>query len=176
MPTSAIRPAAIAFAAVLAACSPEPEPEGVDASAASEAPRPPVMRDALGPFSAAREADGLVYFSSVLAPPSEDGRTIGDVESQTGAALTLLSELLEAEGLGYEDVLHVTVYIVEEDGRLNVSGFTRAWQRAFATRLQPAAPARTVVGVSALPQEGARVALEAVAARPSDNSASSADP
>ncbi|PWE17512.1 hypothetical protein DDZ18_07525 [Marinicauda salina] len=176
MRPSFISPCAIALAASLAACSPEPEPETADAADAPAAPAPPVMRDALGPFSAAREADGLVYFSSVLAPPNEDGRTIGDVESQTGAALTLLRELLQDEGLGYEHVLHVTVYIVEEDGRLDVSGFTRAWQRAFATRLQPAAPARTVVGVSALPQEGARVALEAVAARPSENTASPAEP
>lgn len=156
-------------AALLTACG---EPSGGPAPAGEDEagylPAPEVRRDALGAYRPAAQAAGLVFLSAVSAPPGEDGRIPGDVESQTGAALTVLGEVLIDEGLGYEDLVSVRVLIVAGEDGLDTEGFIRAWQRTFGTRLRPHAPARSVTGVSALPQEGALVAIEAVAARPAD--------
>lgn len=140
-----------------------PAPAGEDEAAFL--PAPGVARDALGAYRPAAEAAGLVFLSAVTAPPGEDERVPGDVESQTGAALTVLEEVLIDEGLGYQDLVSVRVLVVAGESELDTDGFTRAWQRTFGTRLQPHAPARSVAGISALPQEGALVAIEAVAAR-----------
>ncbi|MGX6648599.1 Rid family hydrolase [Maricaulaceae bacterium MS644] len=150
---------------VLAAC-------GADAPHAEpSAPARPALTlatDALGPHAPSRAFDGeTVAISQVLAPAGDDGVISGDVESQTGAALRVLSDRLEADGLTLADIVQLTVHVaVAPDGSLDADGVSRAWRRSFGNRMQPAAPARTVVGVAALPAPGARVSLSALAARP----------
>ena len=136
-----------------------PEDEAISAA-------PGQIRDELGAYSPASAAGDLVFLSAILPPAGEDGAVPGDVESQTGAALTVLEEVLRDEGLGYQDLAFVKVLIVAQDGMIDTEGFTRAWQRTFGTRLQPHAPARSIAGIAALPRAGALVAIEAVA-RPS---------
>ncbi|TGY88604.1 RidA family protein [Marinicauda algicola] len=160
--------ATAAFGALaLAACgAPDVTPGGSVPEDAGYAAPPEVRRDGLGAFRPAARAGGLVFLSAVTAPPGEDGTIPGDVESQTGAALRVLEEVLIDEGLGYSDLVSVRVLVVAGEDGLDTEGFTRAWQRTFGTRLQPHAPARSVAGISALPREGALVAIEAVAAHP----------
>lgn len=153
----------------LCACGGQP-PAGRSAPQALDedayAPATEVRRDALGPHTPARPAGNLVFLSAILPPADESGRVPGDVESQAGAALTVLEEVLRDENLGYEDLAFVKVLIVAADGTIDTQGFTRAWQRTFGTRLQPHAPARSIAGIAALPREGALVAIEAIADRP----------
>lgn len=156
-------PAAVLALMALTACSGE-EPDPAPAP-----PRPAVatVLDDLGAHAPVRTFAGeTVAFSQLMAPAGADGRIIGDVESQTGAALRLLAEALEAEGLTLADIAQLTVHVTTEpDGALDAAGVARAWTRSFGNRMQPAAPARTIVGVAALPG-GARVSLSALAVRP----------
>ncbi len=174
----AARPAAIAAvsliaASLLAACG------GADQSAEAPAPSreaPPsadIVRDAAGPASPWREtASGLVRFSQVSAPSGPDAPALGDVESQTGAALRMLDERLEAAGLTRGDVVHLTIHVLPgEDGAIDEAGVGRALRRAFDTPLNPGAPARALIGVAALPGEGVRVAVDATATRPAPSDA-----
>jgi 2-iminobutanoate/2-iminopropanoate deaminase len=151
---------ALCSAMMLGACGQEREPEAGGPASASLSE---VRSGTLGAYRMLGEAGDLVFVSAVTAPADETGRIPGDVESQTGAALTVLDEVLRDRGLSYETLVFTRVMIVAETGEIDSAGFTRAWQRAFGTRLRPHAPARSVVGIAALPQPGARVAIEAVA-------------
>jgi enamine deaminase RidA (YjgF/YER057c/UK114 family) len=166
------------FFASLAACSDAPDPQG--AAPQTQAPGPAgftLSNDALGGYAPARPARGeLVAFSQVLAPAGDDGLVSGDVESQTGAALRILDDALATAGLSRADIVHLNVHVVvDEAGRIDAQGVARAWRRNFANAMQPAAPARTLVGVSALPAEGARVSLTALASRPAHDQDESDD-
>lgn len=166
-------PASLPFIAALclialAACGPgETETTGAEPQASPERPAQTITTDTLGPHAPARAFAGqTVALSQILPPAGEDGRISGDVESQTGAALRLLSDTLETDGLTLADIVQLTVHVVAEpDGSLDAEGVARAWRRSFGNRMQPAAPAHTLVGVAALPG-GARVSLSALAARP----------
>ncbi|MEO1039245.1 MAG: RidA family protein [Pseudomonadota bacterium] len=164
--------AALLLAAGLTACSaPEPAPAPPETEQADAIT---VARDALGPFAPTRSATKTLHFSLITAPAGSDGLIAGGVEDQTGAALTLLGEALEDQQLGLSDITRLRIYVVTEGGEVDEAGLSRALTRAFATPLQPGAPARTVVGVSALPG-GARVGLEADAWRHSPSPAPNPD-
>jgi|GEM_PF-365374 enamine deaminase RidA (YjgF/YER057c/UK114 family) len=172
-----VLPTALA-ALLLAACGGEAPVSSADRASPARpdsSPSAAVITDALGPHAATRAFNGeAVAVSQVLAPAGEDGMVSGDVESQTGAALRLLSDRLEAEGLTLANIVQLTVHVVvDADGAMDADGVSRAWRRSFGNRMQPAAPARTLVGVAALPAPGARVSLSALAARPVPVSAAS---
>jgi len=157
------------FFAGLAACSQAPEDAGPTPTPSSQgAPAYTQSTDALGGYAPARGVRGeTVAFSQILPPAGEDGVVTGDVESQTGAALRILDEALSAADLSRADIVHLTVHVVvDEDSRIDAQGVARAWRRNFANAMQPAAPARTLVGVAALPADGARISLTALAERP----------
>lgn len=158
------------FYAGLAACAEAPRESAPEPSTRVEA-SVEVQTDALGGYAPTSAVTGdLVAFSQIFAPVSETGVVIGDVESQTGAALRVLDEALAEVGLTRADIAHLTVHIVvDESGAIDAQGVARAWRRNFANALQPAAPARTLVGVAALPVEGARISLTALANRPAPN-------
>ncbi|MEQ8404201.1 MAG: Rid family hydrolase [Oceanicaulis sp.] len=173
-------PAKLAVSAVLAALSLAAcgsEPDTASAPPAPERSALTLATDELGAFAPARALAGeTVALSQILAPAGEDGEIAGDVESQTGAALRLLSDALDAEGLALANVAQITVHVVAEpDGSMDAEGAARAWRRSFGNRMQPAAPARTIIGVAALPAPGARVSLSALAVRPVPTS-STTDP
>jgi len=160
---------ALSACAVLAACgAPSAAPDAAaPAQPAVAETAYPVERDALGPYRALNEAHGLVFVSGLTAPAGPDGRIGGDLEDQTGAALRLLAEALAEDNLTLGDVAHLTIHVVQQDAAADADGIARAMQRAFATRLQPEAPARSVVAVSGFPDRpGARVMLSATASRP----------
>lgn len=153
----------------IAACSQPPQEDARQtADTAPPAPAYTLTTDSLGGYAPARAVRGeTIVFSQILPPAGETGVVSGDVESQTGAALRLLDEALSAAGLSRNAVVHLTVHVVvDEDGRIDAQGVARAWRRSFANAMQPAAPARAIIGVSALPAEGARVSLTAFAERP----------
>lgn len=165
-------------AAGLAACSDQGDPQSAPPQSEPETRAAYTLStDALGGYAPARTVRGeLVSFSQVMAPAGEEGAVTGDVESQTGAALRLLDEALGAAGLSRADVVHLTVHVVvDETGRIDAQGVARAWRRNFANAMQPAAPARTLVGVAALPAPGARVSLTALAERPAPEPSESDD-
>ena len=123
------------------------------AVAACSAPRPVALpaEGALGPYSAAVSTGDLVFLSGKIG---KGGQTLAeDVEKAIEA---VEGELARLE-LTLADVVSVNVFVTDLSGYAELNA-------AYAKRFPEPYPARTTVGVSALPG-GARVEIQAVARR-----------
>jgi len=104
-----------------------------------------------------------VYFSGVL-PESIDG----DTQAQTQSVLNRLKAALANEGLTFADVVSLRVFLVGDpklDNKLDFKGLNASFSQFFGTAEQPNKPARTALQVAALPQPGALVEIDLIAAR-----------
>lgn len=106
------------------------------------------------PYSSVRTADGVVGWVSGVLPYAPDGTIVADREAALAAAMRVLDERLGAAGAHLDDVVKVTVYLVDLAWR---DALNDAWLTTFA---EPR-PARTAVQVAALPR-GAMIELDAV--------------
>lgn len=112
---------------------------------------------AIGPYSQAIQAGGLVFVSGQI-PLDLEGKIVeGGIEEQTIQVLENLKAVLEAAGLGLGDAVRTTVYLQDLK---DFNAFNGIYGRYFPDH----PPARACVEVSALPR-GARVEITAVAAR-----------
>jgi 2-iminobutanoate/2-iminopropanoate deaminase len=112
-------------------------------------------------FTDAVRAGDLLFVSGVVAVDAE-GNLVGgdDVVAQTRQLLENLRRVLAAAGCGFEDVVKVTIFLTDVDDRPRINPLR---QEVFGeTR-----PASTLVEVSRLAVEGAKVEIEAVALVPS---------
>jgi 2-iminobutanoate/2-iminopropanoate deaminase len=110
-----------------------------------------------GPYSPAQVLDRLVFVSGQGATDPATGRLAGDdIESQTEQVLANIAAILQAAGSGLPHVLRCGVFLVDmsEFARMNA-----VYARVFAGHR----PARTTVQVAALPMEGLRVEIDAIA-------------
>lgn len=114
---------------------------------------------AIGPYSHAID-DGTHVFCSGQTPidPATGRLKEGGVGAQTHQCFDNLFAVLAAGGLGPDHVVKVNVYLTD-------MGDFAAMNEAYATRFEAPPPARTTVGVAALPL-GARVEIELVARKP----------
>jgi 2-iminobutanoate/2-iminopropanoate deaminase len=113
---------------------------------------------ALGPYSAAISVGDLVYTSGQIPiDPATGELAEGCAACQTKQVLANLSAVLEAAGLGLDDVVKTTVFLADMADFAKMNG-------AYAERFAEPFPARSTVQVAALPK-GARVEIEAVAVR-----------
>lgn len=111
---------------------------------------------AIGPYTQAIRADGIVYTSGQIGLDPATGALVpGGIESQTRRVLENLKAVLAAAGSSFDRVLRVTVYLTD------LSHFP-VMNRIFAEYLDPARPARSTVGVAALPM-GALVEMDMIA-------------
>jgi len=113
---------------------------------------------AIGPYSQATEAHGLIYISGQLPVDPASGKMApADTAAQTVASLRNIKSILEAAGLTTEDILKTTVYMTDltRFGEMN---------EAYGVFFRNNPPARAAFEVKALPK-GALVEIEAVAAR-----------
>lgn len=118
---------------------------------------------AVGPYSHAVWSDDLLYLSGQTPLDPATGRLLeGDVGAQTTQCLANLAAVLGAAGLDLDDVVKCNVYLVDMD---DFAAMNAAYEAAWT----PPYPARTTVGVAALPL-GARVEIELVARRRQDSS------
>ena len=118
------------------------------------APRP------IGPYSQAVqvEATGLVFTAGMVGNDPATGKLVaGGIEAETERALDNLEAVLAAAGLTFADVARTTVFLAD------LAEFP-AMNAVYARRLGAHRPARSTVGVSALPL-GARVEIDMLAAR-----------
>jgi len=114
---------------------------------------------AIGPYSQAVEAGGLLFVSGVLGLDPATGDLVdGGLEAQTRQVLANLGAILEAAGYGPADVVKTTVFLTDLSQFALVNGI----YGSFFTG--PVLPARATIQVSALPK-GGRVEIEAVASR-----------
>jgi 2-iminobutanoate/2-iminopropanoate deaminase len=112
---------------------------------------------ALGPYSQAVDADGLVFCSGQLGLDPATGDLAEGVEAQAERALRNLAAVLDAAGLAWADVAKTTIFLADIGDFAAVNG-------VYGAVMPDPPPARSTVGVAALPK-GARVEIEAIARR-----------
>ena len=124
----------------------------------------PVLSNALprpvGPYSPGMLFDRLIFVSGQGATDPATGRLVGaEIERQTEQCLKNMKTILEAAGSGLPYVLRCGVFLVDmrEFVRMN-----SVYGRMFGDHR----PARTTVQVAALPGEGLRVEIDAIAYKP----------
>jgi 2-iminobutanoate/2-iminopropanoate deaminase len=100
---------------------------------------------------------GETLYVSGIVPVDADGNVVGaDVVAQAREVFSIMGRVLAAAGASAADVVKVTVYLLDVDDRPRINPVR---QEFFgATR-----PASTLVEVSRLAVEGARLEVEAVA-------------
>jgi 2-iminobutanoate/2-iminopropanoate deaminase len=110
-----------------------------------------------GPFSPGVLGGGLLYLSGQVAQDPATGNLIGgDIASQTHQILRNLAAVLEAAGKSLDDVIRVGVYLTD---MADFAAMNEAYRQHFSAPY----PARTAIGVAALPL-GARVEMDMVVA------------
>lgn len=113
---------------------------------------------AIGPYSQAVEAGGMVFFSGQIPLDPATGQLVdGDVVAQAERVLENLAALLDAAGLTFENVVRATIFLT------NLADFAKV-NEVYAKRFPKDPPARVTVQVSALPR-GAQVEVDFIAVR-----------
>ena len=111
---------------------------------------------AIGPYSQALKANGLIFASGQIPTDPETGQFVaGGIVEQTEQVLKNLSAVLEAAGSGLDQVVKTTVFLLDmqEFAQMN-----EVYGKFFSE--QP--PARATVQAARLPRD-ARVEIEAIA-------------
>jgi len=114
----------------------------------------------VGPYSPGMLFDRLVFVSGQAAIDPGTGQLAGpDIERQTEQCLKNVQAILEAAGSGLPYVLRCGVFLIDmrEFAQMNA-----VYARTFGDHR----PARTTVQVAALPGDGLRVEIDAIAYRP----------
>ena len=102
---------------------------------------------AIGPYSQAIKANGLVFLSGQIAldPPTQQ-LISGDVAAQTERVLQNLAGILTAAGSSLQQVVKTTVFLK------NMSDFA-AMNEVYGRYFTEAPPARSTVEVARLPKD-----------------------
>lgn len=102
---------------------------------------------AIGPYSQAIKANGLIFTSGQIAiDPATQNVIEGDIAAQTERVLRNVSEILEAAGSGLGKVVRSTVFLK------NMTDFS-AMNQVYAKYFSSAPPARSTVEVARLPKD-----------------------
>jgi 2-iminobutanoate/2-iminopropanoate deaminase len=123
--------------------------------------RVPGLAEPISHYTDAVRAGDLLFVSGLVAVDGS-GRLVGedDVVAQAKQVFENLSQVLAAAGCGFEDVVKVTIFLTDVDDRPRIDAVR---QEVFGD----ARPASTLVEVSRLAVEGARIEVEAVGLVPS---------
>jgi enamine deaminase RidA (YjgF/YER057c/UK114 family) len=104
--------------------------------------------------------------------PAGSAERLGDTAAQTRSVLDQIAAELEAQGFAMSDVVKLNVYLVGDparDGMPDYAGLMSAYLQHFRQE-SGGLPVRSTVQVAGLPVPGARVAIDAIAARSGDHS------
>lgn len=112
---------------------------------------------AIGPYSQAIKTHNLIFCSGQLPIDPATGKMPETIKEQTAQSLANVKAILEAEGLGIDNVVKTTVLLAD------MSLFGEMNEVYGATFAQPF-PARSAFAVKALPM-GALVEIEVIATR-----------
>jgi 2-iminobutanoate/2-iminopropanoate deaminase len=111
---------------------------------------------AIGPYSQAIRANGLVFTSGQIAiDPATQQVVSGDVAAQTDRALRNVAAILEAAGSSLDKVVRCSVFLK------NMGDFA-AMNEVYSRYFRQAPPARSTVEVARLPKD-ALVEIDAIA-------------
>ena len=121
-------------------------------------PATPSAPKAMGPYSFATEAGGLVFFSGQVAlDPATGERRPDDIEIQTRQVMENIGGLLVDLGLTYDDIVKTTIFLADMADYRKVN-------EVYGSYFGSAPPARSAIQAGALPG-GFLVEIEVVAAR-----------
>ncbi len=114
---------------------------------------------AVGPYSHAVRAGGLLFCSGQIPLDADSGELVGETPAaQATRCLENLQAVCAAAGATLDDAVRCTVYMTDLSAFADVN---EAYGKFFTS--DP--PARVAIGVSALPK-GAQVEIDAVIALP----------
>jgi len=118
------------------------------------------LAEPISHFTDAVRAGDLLFVSGIVAVDGE-GKLVGggDVVAQARQVFENMRAVLASGGCGFEDVVKVTVFLTEIDDRPAINPVR---QEMFGA----SRPASTLVEVSRLAVDGAKVEIEAVAVIP----------
>ncbi|MEA4885640.1 MAG: RidA family protein [Bacteroides graminisolvens] len=117
----------------------------------------PLAPAAIGPYSQATEAAGLVFVSGQLPIDAATGDMPEGIEAQARQSLLNIQHILEAAGLNMSHIVKTTVYLQD----MSLFG---SMNSVYATFFEGDYPARAAFAVKALPKD-ALVEIECIAAR-----------
>lgn len=117
----------------------------------------PLAPAAIGPYSQATEAAGLVFVSGQLPIDAATGDMPEGIEAQARQSLLNIQHILEAAGLTMSHIVKTTVYLQD----MSLFG---SMNSVYATFFEGDYPARAAFAVKALPKD-ALVEIECIAAR-----------
>ncbi len=121
---------------------------------------PPGVPAPRGPYSPAVRAGDFIYISGQVPIDPATGKIVsGDVRVETRQVLQNIQRNLEGCGASMADVVKTHVYLTEVK---DFAGMNEVYAEFFGA----AKPARTTVTVLALPLEGAKVEIDAIAFKP----------
>jgi 2-iminobutanoate/2-iminopropanoate deaminase len=113
---------------------------------------------AIGPYSQAIENGAMVFCSGQIGLDSAANTAVaGGIEVQTRRVLENIRAVLAEAGLGLDDVVKTTIFLVD------LADFEIV-NRVYGEHFDAPYPARSTVQVAALPRK-ARIEIEAVAMR-----------
>jgi 2-iminobutanoate/2-iminopropanoate deaminase len=119
----------------------------------------PGAPDAVGPYSHAVKTGGLLFLSGQTPLDPATGKLVqGSVGDQTRRCLENLQIVAGAAGASLDDAVRMGVYVTDMTTFAQVN-------EAYATFFGDGPPARSTIGVAALPL-GAQVEIDAVIALP----------
>ena len=111
---------------------------------------------AIGPYSQAITANGLLFTSGQIPLDPSTGELVGgDFAAQVRRVFDNLEGVLRAAGIGFDRVTKATVYLTE------LANF-QTLNSIYAERFGVHKPARTTIGVKELPK-GALVEIDLIA-------------
>jgi 2-iminobutanoate/2-iminopropanoate deaminase len=119
----------------------------------------PDAPDAIGPYSHAVRAGGLLFCSGQIPLHPHTGELVGtSAAEQSRQCLLNLAAVCEAAGASLQDAVRMTVYMTD------LSAFAEVGE-VYASFFEREPPARVAIGVAALPR-GAQVEIDAVIVLP----------
>jgi len=111
---------------------------------------------AIGPYSQAVKAGGMLFLSGQIPLDPATGTLLqGDITAQTERVMENIAAVLAAAGLGFDDVVKSTIYLID------LANFA-AVNEVYGRRFSATPPARSTVEVKGLPR-GAGVEVEVIA-------------
>jgi 2-iminobutanoate/2-iminopropanoate deaminase len=112
----------------------------------------------IGPYTQAMRAGDFVFISGQIGIDPAEGKITGkDAVEQAAQALKNIRAILTAAGLSFDEVVKTTIFLK------NIDDFAKV-NEAYGEIFHDDPPARTTVGVAALPMN-ALVEIEVIAMR-----------
>ncbi len=119
---------------------------------------PPGAAKPLAPYTPAIAHNGIVYLSGQIALKGDTGELVMDtIEAETTQVMENIGLLLRAAGLGYDDLLKVTILLSD-------MALYAAVNNVYGSYFKEAPPAREAFAVKGLPR-GVNVEISGMAGK-----------